>query len=125
MGFLSALGGILCGALAAVIGGVILDYAQRLGWIVPMGEQWLLLPIVTGMAGLLGGLVSVSMYARYQRRGGASPATGGKPARAAVVPRGMEHVPGMPMFDVEAIRKGTGRAASSTPTVTRTPEQKQ
>jgi len=119
MGFLAALGGILTGALAAVVGGVILDYGQRLGWFVPIGEQWLLLPIVTGLAGFLGGLVSVSMYARYLRGSGSVKSS---KARPASVPKGMEHVPGMPMFDVDAIRKGS---SSTTPTITRTPEQKQ
>ena len=122
MGFLWALGGILCGALAAVIGGIILDYGQRLGWFVPIGEQWLLLPIVTGMAGMLGAFVAIQMYSRYLRgrAGGARPAG----TKTGTAPKGMEHVPGMPMFDVEAIRKGNS-GSTTTPTVTRTPEQKQ
>ena len=103
MGFFWALGGILAGALAAVIGGVILDYAQRLGWIVPIGEQWLLLPIVTGLAGFLGGLVSVSMYGHYLR-GRDAKVSAKSSGKAVNVPKGMEHVPGMPTFDVEAIR---------------------
>ena len=120
MRFLWGLGGILAGTMAAVVAGVILDYAQRLGWIVPLGEQWLLLPIVTGLAGCLGGLVAVTMFAKYLRGSAGAPAKGGT-TRPASVPKGMEHVPGMPVFDVDAIRKGN---ATTPPTVTRTPEQK-
>jgi hypothetical protein len=105
--FFWALGGILSGALAAVVAGVVLDYAQRLGWIVQIGEQWLLLPIVSGLAGLLGGIVSVSMFARYlresERPASSAPAT--RPGKVAA-PKGMEHVPGMPTFDVDALRRG-------------------
>jgi hypothetical protein len=117
MGFLWALGGILAGTLAAVVAGVVLDYAQRLGWIVPLGEQWLLLPIVTGLAGFLGGLVSVSMYGRYLRSKGPAVKSKTKPA---AVPKGLENVPGMPVFDVEAIRRGhTG--AGDTPVTDQRP----
>jgi len=104
MKFFWGLGAVICGALAAMVGGVVLDYAQRLSWVVPIGQQWLLLPIVTGLAGLLGGFVAVTMFSRYLKDRPNAGAARSTPRSAT--PRGLEHVPGMPTFDVEAIRAG-------------------
>ena len=117
MGFLWALGGILVGTLVAFLLGVILDYLQVRNVLPDTVTAWMLLPYTSALAGLVGSLISVSMYGRYLRGRGSSAKAAAKPSS---VPKGMEHVPGMPVFDVEAIRK-----SSTPPTVTRPPEQKQ
>jgi hypothetical protein len=128
MGFLWALGGIAAGTLVAVLTGAILDYMQVRNVLPETVRAWMFLPYTMGVGGLLGSLVAVSMYARYLRSRSekqAARSTRVPTAPERTAPRGMEHVPGMPTFDVEGVRRGEHRAESSTTTVTppRTPEQ--
>ena len=118
MGFMAALGGIAAGVLVAFLLGVILDYLQVRNVLSESVAAWMMLPYTSALAGLLSSIVSVSLFARYLRNH--SPA---KPAsRPTAAPKGMDHVPGMPVFDVDAIRKGS--ASASDPTLIRPPEQK-
>jgi hypothetical protein len=120
MGFLAALGGIVAGTLIAFLCGVILDYLQVRNVLPESITAWMMLPYTSAFAGLVASVISVSLFGRYLRnRGGGTAKAAARPAN---VPKGMEHVPGMPMFDVDAIRKGGSTNVTS---VTRPPEQKQ
>jgi hypothetical protein len=122
MGFLAALGGIAAGTLIAFLCGVILDYLQVRNVLPESFTAWMMLPYTSAFAGLVAALVSVSFFGRYLRNRAGTGTASKTSGKTANVPKGMEHVPGMPMFDVESIRKGSSSTVS---TVTRTPEQKQ
>jgi hypothetical protein len=106
MGFLAALGGIAAGTLVAFLCGVILDYLQVRNVLPETFTAWMMLPYTSAFAGFIASLMSVSLFGRYVRNRGGGTAKGS--GKAVNVPKGMEHVPGMPMFDVESIRKGGG-----------------
>lgn len=130
MGFLWALGGIAAGTLVALLTGAILDYLKMRNVLPPGLVDWLFLPYTMGAAGLLSSIIAVSMYSRYVRsRGSSDKPAANASGKTAVksVPKGMEHVPGMPMFDIEGIKRGEQMSEpTSTPSTTqRTPEQQQ
>jgi hypothetical protein len=64
-----------------------------------------------GLAGFLGSLISVSMYARYLRGKSSASKPMSTATKGSTAPRGMEHVPGMPTFDVEGVKRGSHQQA--------------
>jgi hypothetical protein len=110
MGFLAAVGGIFAGTLVAFLLGVILDYLQVRNVLPESIAAWMFLPYTSAFAGFVSSLLAVSLFARYLKGRTVAPAKGGTTSKSTAVPKGMEHVPGMPVFDVDAIRRSSGGA---------------
>ncbi|MDQ3024062.1 MAG: hypothetical protein M3R04_06735, partial [bacterium] len=116
MGFFWALGGIAAGTLFALLTGAILDYLKMRNVLPPALLDWLFLPYMMGAAGLLSSIIAVSMYSRYVQSRGVGSGKPAAPGKTGVksAPKGMEHVPGMPVFDVEGIKRGEHKMDTTT-----------
>jgi hypothetical protein len=109
MAIMRALGGILLGTALAVLAGAVIDYLH----LYPAEEAAsfrFLYPWLAGLGGLLGSLLTALLVVPAALKRGTPTPVGTARTAAAKASAGVkpaEHVPGMPTFDLDALRQQT------------------